>query len=155
MRKCRELLRRKNYNLLICKHNFFETDFSETLHNGRTTMFVVKRNLSPGPSIIMAAWRRNPLLRKTVERFPKTCWKASCLGMSDWATDGCWGPGEDRRGNRSQSARILGLTRQGLLNKIARYNILSLLWVKYTWFKIIRKAPLFWFENQGSNSFAF
>jgi transcriptional regulator with GAF, ATPase, and Fis domain len=26
-------------------------------------------------------------------------------------------------GNRSQAARILGLTRQGLLNKIARYNI--------------------------------
>ena len=27
------------------------------------------------------------------------------------------------RGNRSQAARLLGLTRQGLLNKIARYNI--------------------------------
>ncbi|MCD4755583.1 MAG: AAA family ATPase, partial [Deltaproteobacteria bacterium] len=27
------------------------------------------------------------------------------------------------RGNRSQAARMLGLTRQGLLNKIARYNI--------------------------------
>jgi DNA-binding NtrC family response regulator len=27
------------------------------------------------------------------------------------------------RGNRSQAARILGLTRQGLLNKIARYKI--------------------------------
>jgi Nif-specific regulatory protein len=27
------------------------------------------------------------------------------------------------RGNRSQAARVLGLTRQGLLNKIARYNI--------------------------------
>jgi DNA-binding NtrC family response regulator len=26
-------------------------------------------------------------------------------------------------GNRSQAARILGLTRQGLLNKIARYQI--------------------------------
>ena len=26
-------------------------------------------------------------------------------------------------GNRSQAARILGLTRQGLLNKIARYEI--------------------------------
>jgi DNA-binding NtrC family response regulator len=26
-------------------------------------------------------------------------------------------------GNRSQAARNLGLTRQGLLNKIARYNI--------------------------------
>ena len=25
--------------------------------------------------------------------------------------------------NRSQAARILGLTRQGLLNKIARYDI--------------------------------
>jgi DNA-binding NtrC family response regulator len=26
-------------------------------------------------------------------------------------------------GNRSQAARILGLTRQGLLNKIGRYEI--------------------------------
>jgi DNA-binding NtrC family response regulator len=26
-------------------------------------------------------------------------------------------------GNRSRAARILGLTRQGLLNKIARYEI--------------------------------
>jgi Nif-specific regulatory protein len=29
----------------------------------------------------------------------------------------------DTKGNRSQAARTLGLTRQGLLNKIARYNI--------------------------------
>ncbi|MGB5423682.1 MAG: helix-turn-helix domain-containing protein, partial [Desulfobacterales bacterium] len=29
------------------------------------------------------------------------------------------------RGNRSQAARDLGLTRQGLLNKINRYNILK------------------------------
>jgi DNA-binding NtrC family response regulator len=27
------------------------------------------------------------------------------------------------RGNRSQAARTLGLTRQGLLNKIGRYKI--------------------------------
>jgi DNA-binding NtrC family response regulator len=27
------------------------------------------------------------------------------------------------RGNRSEAARVLGLTRQGLLNKIGRYKI--------------------------------
>jgi transcriptional regulator with PAS, ATPase and Fis domain len=31
----------------------------------------------------------------------------------------------DSGGNRSQAARMLGLTRQGLLNKIARYKIQS------------------------------
>ena len=30
---------------------------------------------------------------------------------------------EKTEGNRSQAARILGLTRQGLLNKITRYQI--------------------------------
>jgi two-component system NtrC family response regulator len=29
----------------------------------------------------------------------------------------------DSKGNRSQAARTLGLTRQGLLNKIGRYDI--------------------------------
>ena len=32
---------------------------------------------------------------------------------------------EVAKGNRSQAARDLGLTRQGLLNKINRYNILK------------------------------